>query len=124
MTSTGRIYTHTDSNKLCIGIQSVLLTLFIECRKKFPLTETALLFTLDFLLVMCLLDVLVSEYGFPYNAETDTEWHKLLLPTKQVSGHAQVDQLLYYFLPTALNSPNLREYASVSMKLCDTETSI
>ena len=39
----------------------VLLTLLIECRKKFPLTETALFFTLDFLLMMCLLDVLVSE---------------------------------------------------------------
>ena len=72
MTSIQGEHTHTDSNRT-LHIQSLLLTLLIECRKKFPLTETALFFTLDFLLMMCLLDVLVSEYGFPYNAETNKE---------------------------------------------------
>lgn len=88
MTSIER--THTDSNILYIVI--VLLTLLIECRKKFPLTETALFFTLDFLLMMCLLDVLVSEYGFPYNAETDKEQYGINY--SYVNRSALVDQLL------------------------------
>ena len=51
----------------------MLLTLLIDCRKKFPLTEIALFFKFDFLLIMRLLDALVSAYGFPYNAERDKE---------------------------------------------------
>lgn len=100
-------------NQCCVVIlQNMTLTLLIDCRRKFPLTETALFFRLDFLLMMPLLVVLLSVYGLPYNAVMDTEHYEL----------ATV-QALVAFLPTALNSPNLKEYASVSMKLCDTDIS-
>jgi len=89
-----------------------VLTLLIDCRKKFPLTETALFLTLDFLLMIFLLDCLISEYGFPYNAANRCRHTIIQLVPK------------YVFLPTALNSPNLRQCASVSKKLCDTDISV
>ena len=112
---------HSDiySNNMCTMVLIIvwsfmLLTLLIDCHKKFPLTEITLFFKLDFLLLMLLLDALVSAYGFPYNAERDKE-HYASAPHKVT---------IAFFLPTALNSPNLREYASVSMKLCDTDISV
>ena len=71
----------------------MLLTLLIDCRKKFPLTEIALFFKLDFLLIMLLLDALVSAYGFPYNAESDKEHYALA--TQQNETYTQSECCIF-----------------------------
>ena len=115
---------HSDiySNNMCTMVLIIvwsfmLLTLLIDCHKKFPLTEITLFFKLDFLLLMLLLDALVSAYGFPYNAERDKE-HYASAP-QQDETYTQSECCIF-----PLNSPNLREYASASKKLCDTDISV